>query len=114
MGIANHIIDNPSIQASVVVGLITGILFTLSWRFVIWPMVLRRQQHPLSSRRGAWETAFMVGVIGWLVAWNILVFGFDAGFGVTILSSIAAGIVVTLLVHQVIVSRKPPQENVRE
>jgi hypothetical protein len=75
-----------------------------------------RQQHPPSSRRRAWETAFSVGVLAWLATWNfiVFVFGFDTGFAIAMGSSTAVGIIVTLLAHQWIVMRKPPRENVRE
>jgi hypothetical protein len=57
-----------------------------------------------------------VGVLAWLVAWNILVFvfGFDTSFVIAMETSIAVGVVVTLLVHQLIVIRRPRRKDLRE
>ncbi len=57
-----------------------------------------------------------MGVLAWLVAWNILVFvfGFDTSFVIAMGVSIAVGVVVTLLVHQLIVIRRPRRKDLRE
>jgi hypothetical protein len=109
MGITGYVVNNDSLLPSAVVALITDIFFTLGWRFLFWPMMRR---HPPSSRCRAWETAFSVGVLAWLATWNfiVFVFGFDTSFAIATGSSIAVGIVVTLLAHQWIVMRKLPWE----
>lgn len=62
-------------------------------------MMQRRQQNLPSRQHRAWETGSAAGVLAWLVTWNLLVFGFDTSFAITMVSSIVVGIAVALLVR---------------